>query len=48
MNTFLLLTHLGACPVEEPYVLVSQILTVFYFSYFIFTPLVSFKNCLLN
>uniref|UniRef100_UPI0030E2A1BB cytochrome b n=1 Tax=Poecilochirus davydovae TaxID=3128885 RepID=UPI0030E2A1BB len=44
INTFLLLTHLGACPVEEPYVLISQILTVSYFSYFLFTPLISYKN----
>lgn len=38
--TVILLTWIGARPVEEPYVLVGQILTVVYFSYFIFNPLV--------
>ena len=38
--TVILLTWIGARPVEEPYVLVGQILTVIYFSYFIFNPLV--------
>jgi len=48
INTFLILTHLGACPVEDPYVFIRQILTIFYFSYFITTPLITFKNCFLN
>nr|YP_009757383.1 cytochrome b [Calappa bilineata]QIM59228.1 cytochrome b [Calappa bilineata] len=34
-----LLTWIGARPVEDPYVLTGQILTVTYFSYFIFNPL---------
>lgn len=38
--TVILLTWIGARPVEEPYVLVGQILTVIYFSYFIFNPLI--------
>nr|AMH85589.1 cytochrome b [Cochliomyia macellaria] len=38
--TVILLTWIGARPVEEPYVLVGQILTVVYFSYFMFNPLV--------
>lgn len=38
--TVILLTWIGARPVEDPYVLVGQILTVVYFSYFIFNPLV--------
>jgi ubiquinol-cytochrome c reductase cytochrome b subunit len=33
---FLLLGWLGACPVEEPYVVLSRVLTIFYFSYFLF------------
>lgn len=38
---FVLLTIFGAMPVEEPYVTISQICTIFYFSYFlILTPLV--------
>lgn len=35
----LLLTWIGACPVEDPYILVGQILTVTYFRFFIITPL---------
>ena len=39
----LLLGWLGACVVEQPYVIVSQLATLFYFSYFfIFLPLLSF------
>nr|YP_010239084.1 cytochrome b [Sarcotachina subcylindrica]QTF74318.1 cytochrome b [Sarcotachina subcylindrica] len=38
--TVILLTWIGARPVEEPYVLVGQILTVIYFSYFLFNPLI--------
>lgn len=40
VTTVILLTWIGARPVEDPYVLVGQILTVVYFSYFIFNPLV--------
>lgn len=39
--TVILLTWIGARPVETPYVLVGQILTVVYFSYFIINPLIS-------
>nr|AQV11455.1 cytochrome b [Mesomelena mesomelaena] len=38
--TVFLLTWIGARPVEEPFVLVGQILTVIYFSYFLFNPLI--------
>nr|AMH85537.1 cytochrome b [Chloroprocta idioidea] len=38
--TVILLTWIGARPVEEPYVIVGQILTVVYFSYFMFNPLI--------
>nr|YP_010022730.1 cytochrome b [Polleniopsis mongolica]QOP39578.1 cytochrome b [Polleniopsis mongolica]QXG15711.1 cytochrome b [Polleniopsis mongolica] len=38
--TVILLTWIGARPVEEPYVLIGQILTVIYFSYFLFNPLI--------
>lgn len=37
----ILLTWIGARPVEDPYVLVGQILTVLYFRYYIINPLVS-------
>nr|AXI98647.1 cytochrome b [Pseudoniphargus morenoi] len=35
----ILLTWAGACPVEDPYVLTGQILTVLYFAYFLLYPL---------
>lgn len=34
INRFFMLTWIGARPVEEPYVLMGQILTIFYFFYF--------------
>lgn len=37
----ILLTWIGARPVEDPYVLVGQILTVLYFIYYIIAPLIS-------
>jgi ubiquinol-cytochrome c reductase cytochrome b subunit len=37
----ILLTWIGARPVEDPYVLTGQILTVLYFSYFILNPLIT-------
>lgn len=37
----ILLTWIGARPVEDPYILTGQILTVVYFSYFLINPLVS-------
>ena len=37
----ILLTWIGARPVEDPYVLTGQVLTVFYFSYFVINPLIS-------
>lgn len=39
--TVILLTWIGARPVEIPYILVGQILTIIYFSYFIINPLVT-------
>nr|URX53614.1 cytochrome b [Cryptotermes sp. 3 AB-2022a] len=38
-NTVLLLTWIGARPVEDPYILTGQMLTVVYFTYYITTPL---------
>nr|AXI98816.1 cytochrome b [Pseudoniphargus sp. 6-Morocco B] len=35
----ILLTWVGACPVEAPYILTGQILTVLYFTYFLMHPL---------
>nr|QVL29276.1 cytochrome b [Ceratitis bremii] len=39
--TVVLLTWIGARPVEEPYVLTGQILTVIYFLYYIMNPLIN-------
>jgi len=39
--TVFLLTWIGARPVEEPYILTGQVLTVAYFSYFINLPLIN-------
>nr|YP_009517347.1 cytochrome b [Histia rhodope]AXO78698.1 cytochrome b [Histia rhodope]UNO31882.1 cytochrome b [Histia rhodope] len=39
--TIILLTWIGARPVEEPYIITGQILTVLYFSYFIINPLIN-------
>nr|UHA55354.1 cytochrome b [Kennelia xylinana] len=41
VTTVILLTWIGARPVEEPYIITGQILTVIYFSYFIINPLMS-------
>jgi ubiquinol-cytochrome c reductase cytochrome b subunit len=38
---FIILTIIGGKPVEEPWVIVGQIASVFYFAYFlVFTPLI--------
>nr|YP_009250686.1 cytochrome b [Heterotermes tenuior]AMX23015.1 cytochrome b [Heterotermes tenuior] len=37
-NTVILLTWIGARPVEEPYILTGQVLTVLYFLYYIMSP----------
>nr|QLY89502.1 cytochrome b [Empis livida] len=39
--TVILLTWIGARPVEDPYVLLGQILTIIYFMYYIINPLVT-------
>lgn len=36
MGNFLLLTWIGSQPVEDPYIIIGQISTLFYFSYFAF------------
>lgn len=36
-----LLTWIGARPVEAPFILIGQILTILYFSYFLINPLIS-------
>nr|YP_010274416.1 cytochrome b [Pochazia guttifera]UJT96860.1 cytochrome b [Pochazia guttifera] len=39
INTFILLTWIGMRPVEEPYMLTGQILTIVYFSMFMLMPM---------
>nr|UZS77088.1 cytochrome b [Chironomus nipponensis] len=39
--TVVLLTWIGARPVEDPYILTGQLLTVIYFLYFIMNPLIA-------
>nr|AHB23649.1 cytochrome b [Ceratobaeus sp. MM-2013] len=39
INTFLLLTWIGMNPVETPFIIIGQLLTVLYFMYFILNPL---------
>nr|YP_010626176.1 cytochrome b [Epipenaeon fissurae]WBK03026.1 cytochrome b [Epipenaeon fissurae] len=40
INLFLLLTWIGARPVEDPYIVAGQILTTLYFLFFLLNPLV--------
>lgn len=39
-TTIILLTWIGACPVEPPFILIRQLLTIIYFLYFIINPLI--------
>nr|QAT19932.1 cytochrome b [Palpita hypohomalia] len=41
VTTIILLTWIGARPVEDPYIITGQLLTILYFSYYIFNPLIS-------
>lgn len=44
INSVIILSWIGIRPVEEPFILSGQLLTIFYFSYFIFNPLISHIN----
>jgi ubiquinol-cytochrome c reductase cytochrome b subunit len=45
IGDFLLLTWIGGQPVEEPYILIGQLVSIFFFSYFIIlTPIISFME----
>lgn len=50
VSIVILLTWIGARPVEDPYIITGQLLTVFYFSYFIINPFVNkyWDNLLFN
>nr|YP_010480523.1 cytochrome b [Corcobara angulipennis]UVN15242.1 cytochrome b [Corcobara angulipennis] len=41
VTMIILLTWIGARPVEDPYIITGQLLTIFYFSYYIINPLVN-------
>nr|WMQ77976.1 cytochrome b [Ericeia subcinerea] len=41
VTMIILLTWIGARPVEDPYIITGQLLTIFYFSYFIINPLMN-------
>nr|YP_009947918.1 cytochrome b [Coenomyia ferruginea]QOI08134.1 cytochrome b [Coenomyia ferruginea]UDF83767.1 cytochrome b [Coenomyia ferruginea] len=41
VSTVILLTWIGAKPVEDPYIIVGQILTILYFMYYILNPLIT-------
>nr|YP_010463329.1 cytochrome b [Ischyja manlia]UUJ37857.1 cytochrome b [Ischyja manlia]WCO10532.1 cytochrome b [Ischyja manlia] len=41
VTMIILLTWIGARPVEDPYIITGQLLTIFYFSYFIVNPLIN-------
>nr|WIL96427.1 cytochrome b [Pseudomiza obliquaria] len=50
MMMIILLTWIGARPVEDPYIITGQLLTFFYFSYFIINPMINmyWDNLLFN
>nr|AND95992.1 cytochrome b [Onthophagus cf. tragus] len=41
LNIVILLTWIGARPVEDPYIMIGQVLTIIYFMYFILNSLIS-------
>nr|YP_009390967.1 cob [Meroptera pravella]ARV87625.1 cob [Meroptera pravella] len=50
LTIIFLLTWIGARPVEDPYIITGQLLTIFYFSYFILSPIINklWENLIFN
>jgi len=44
INIFITLTYLGMCPIEIPYILIRQNLTILYFNYYIIISIISYNN----
>nr|YP_009775683.1 cytochrome b [Dahlica ochrostigma]QJA15906.1 cytochrome b [Dahlica ochrostigma] len=44
VNTMIMLTWIGMNPVEDPYIMMGQILTIMYFSFYIMNPTISIFN----
>jgi len=42
VSLVILLTWIGARPVEDPYIIIGQILTVLYFSFYLINPIISY------
>nr|YP_009000449.1 cytochrome b [Argas miniatus]AHF21650.1 cytochrome b [Argas miniatus] len=40
VNIFIILTFIGACPVEPPFINLGQMMTIMYFMYFFITPII--------
>nr|YP_010180294.1 cytochrome b [Haemadipsa crenata]QVD39097.1 cytochrome b [Haemadipsa crenata] len=40
MFSFIILTWIGGCPVEDPYIIIGQISTVLYFLYYVLSPII--------
>ena len=40
VSSVIILTWIGSCPVEDPYIITGQIFTFFYFSYYLINPLI--------
>nr|YP_010535634.1 cytochrome b [Alectorobius peropteryx]UYB78507.1 cytochrome b [Alectorobius peropteryx]UYB78520.1 cytochrome b [Alectorobius peropteryx] len=38
VNLFILLTYIGSCPVENPFIMLGQVLTIMYFIFFLIFP----------
>lgn len=47
ISIFMILTWIGARPVENPYVFIGQIISIIYFSYFLFSPFICKINDLI-